>query len=149
MVQFKMAGSWHFAPYFFKILFSIILSLTPRSPTFFLPAFRLQCSTYFSCPTRVACPAHLVLLDLIILIISGEECELRSSSLCNFLNTPIGSSHWGPNIIFSTCFGNQLIGIVTRLRAGRPGFDFRQGHFPFATAKNVSSAGHRRLFLWR
>jgi hypothetical protein len=59
-------------------------------------------------PIRATWPAHLVLLDLIILIVLGEEYKSRSSSLCNFLHSHVTSSLFGPNIFLSTLFSNTL-----------------------------------------
>jgi hypothetical protein len=50
-------------------------------------------------PIHATCPAHFILLDLIILIILVEEFKLQISLLCNSLQRPITSSLLGPNVI--------------------------------------------------
>jgi hypothetical protein len=59
-------------------------------------------------PTDDRRPAYFILLDLIILIICGEENKLLSPVLCCFLQPPATSSHFGPKSLFSTLFSNTL-----------------------------------------
>ena len=59
-------------------------------------------------PLHASCLAHLILLDLITRTILGEKYSSLSTSLCNFLHSPVSSSHLGPNIFLNTLFSHTL-----------------------------------------
>jgi hypothetical protein len=59
-------------------------------------------------PSRVTCPAHLILLDFITLFIFNEEQKSCSTPLCNYLKFPRTSSLLLPNVFFSALFSNTI-----------------------------------------
>jgi len=77
-----------FPSYFSKNHFNIILPSTSRSTKFPFHPFRPKC-TYFSLHMRAPHLAHLILLELIMLVIFGKACKLWSSSSCIFLQSPV------------------------------------------------------------
>ena len=57
---------------------------------------------------HATCPAHLILLDFITRTILGEQYRSLSSSICNFLHSPVTPSLLGPNILLNTLFSKTL-----------------------------------------
>jgi len=59
-------------------------------------------------PIRATCSAYLSILNLITRKIFGEQYRSLSSSLCNFLHSPVTSFPLNQNILLSTLFSNTL-----------------------------------------
>jgi hypothetical protein len=67
---------------------------------------RILCIPLLPHTSYMLCSSYPPRLDL--LIISGEEYKLCSSLLCSFLQPPVTSSLFGPNILLSTLFSNTF-----------------------------------------
>jgi hypothetical protein len=63
---------------------------------------------FFLAPMSVIFSAHLIIVDLFVVVILGEECKLWSSSLCSSLQSPIISSLFGPNVLLNASFSNTF-----------------------------------------
>jgi hypothetical protein len=88
-----------------KIHSDPILPSTPRSSKWYFP-FWLSHQNFVYFPMRATCPAHLILLDLMCIIIFGEEYKIRNSTLCNFLYSPVSNTqkHFSKFLIIDTRF---------------------------------------------
>jgi hypothetical protein len=64
---------------------------------------------FFISSMRATWSTHLIVLDIVTLILCGEEWNIWRSSLCIFLQSPVTSSLWVANFIPSTLVSNILI----------------------------------------
>lgn len=60
-------------------------------------------------PTRVTCPVSLIVLDLLTRTMFVEGYKTRSSSICNFLQSPIASFDLGSNTFFLSARSSNIL----------------------------------------
>jgi len=97
--------------HFLKVHLNIILPYMPGSSRWSLSpkVFPPKPCIRFSSIIRAICSAHFILLDLIPRMTFGEGYRSLSSSLCNFLHSPVTSFLSDPNILpSSTLFSNTF-----------------------------------------
>ena len=95
--------------HFLRVHLNIILPSTSWSPQWSLSLrFPHQNLVHTSPFIRATCPVHLIRLDFITRTMLGEGYRSLSSSLCNFLHSPVTPPLLGPNILLNTLFSNTL-----------------------------------------
>jgi hypothetical protein len=71
---------------------------------------------FLTSPMDSVCSAHVMLLDLVTLIIFGDDYKLWRYSLCNFLHPPVTLSPLVPNISLHNPFSNTSAYVVPFVR---------------------------------
>jgi hypothetical protein len=96
--------------HFLKIHLNIIIPSMSRSPHWSLSLRPPPQNPVHTSPFPHTChmPRHLILLDFTTRTILGKDYITISSSLCNFLHSPVTSSLFGPNNCLNTLFSNTL-----------------------------------------
>ena len=91
------------------ILSSPLLLGLPSVPGLFPSSFSIKnLYTPLYIPIRATWPAYLILLDFISRTVFDDERRPLSSTLLNFVHSPVTSSLLGPNILPKTLFSNSL-----------------------------------------